>query len=163
MTRVVYNDRWVPGYGQWPRLPSQGIHGPIGYEKISPQKRWRGHGVNRRCMGIQRQKEGTEMTEEAIKSFVEKLSTDETFANKLASAPTPEERLKIANDAGFAVNAFDVDGIKAALNIEELSDEDLEKVAGGMGTNTIVSAVTIGMGSAVASAAVVSIAAAAVL
>ena len=103
------------------------------------------------------------MTEEAIKSFVEKLSTDEEFANKLASAPTPEERLKIANDAGFAVNAFDVGGIKAALNIEELSDEDLEKVAGGMGTNTIVSAVTIGMGSAVASAAVVSIAAAAVL
>lgn len=103
------------------------------------------------------------MTEEAIKSFVEKLSTDEEFANKLASAPTPEERLKIANDAGFAISASDVDGIKAALNIEELSDEDLEKVAGGMGTNTIVSAVTIGMGSAVASAAVVSIAAAAVL
>jgi predicted ribosomally synthesized peptide with nif11-like leader len=75
------------------------------------------------------------MTEEAIKSFVEKLSTDEEFANKLASAPTPEERLKIANDAGFAISASDVDGIKAALNIEELSDEDLEKVAGGMAEN----------------------------
>jgi predicted ribosomally synthesized peptide with nif11-like leader len=84
------------------------------------------------------------MTEEAIKSFVEKLSTDEEFANKLASAPTPEERLKIANDAGFAISASDVDGIKAALNIEELSDEDLEKVAGGMGsaTNVITGAVT---------------------
>ena len=70
------------------------------------------------------------MTEEAIKSFVEKLSTDETFANKLASAATPEERLKIANDAGFAVSASDLSAIKAALSVEELSDEDLEKVAG---------------------------------
>jgi predicted ribosomally synthesized peptide with nif11-like leader len=81
------------------------------------------------------------MTEEAIKSFVEKLSTDETFANKLASAATPEERLKIANDAGFAVSASDLSAIKAALNIEELSDEDLEKVAGGT-SNTTVLAVT---------------------
>ncbi len=84
------------------------------------------------------------MTEEAIKSFVEKLSTDETFANKLASAATPEERLKIANDAGFAVSASDLSAIKAALNVEELSDEDLEKVAGGIGsaTNVITGAVT---------------------
>ena len=91
------------------------------------------------------------MTEEAIKSFVEKLSTDEEFANKLASAPTPEERLKIANDAGFAISASDVDGIKAALNIEELSDEDLEKVAGGMmgRTSAIIS------GTVTASASVV--------
>ena len=96
------------------------------------------------------------MTEEAIKSFVEKLSTDEEFANKLSSAATPEDRLKIANDAGFAVSASDVSGIKAALHIEELSDEDLEKVAGGFGT---ITGVDIGLGSALGSA-IVSVAAA---
>ncbi len=83
------------------------------------------------------------MTEEAIKSFVEKLSTDETFANKLASAATPEERLKIANDAGFAVSASDLSAIKTALSVEELSDEDLEKVAGGIGASTTATATTI--------------------
>ena len=82
------------------------------------------------------------MTEEAIKSFVEKLSTDETFANKLASAATPEERLKIANDAGFAVSASDLSAIKTALSVEELSDEDLEKVAGGIGASASVGAAT---------------------
>ncbi len=94
------------------------------------------------------------MTEEAIKSFVEKLSTDETFANKLASAATPEERLKIANDAGFAVSASDLSAIKAALNIEELSDEDLEKVAGGIGA-TAGAAVATGYATATATAVAV--------
>ena len=94
------------------------------------------------------------MTEEAIKSFVEKLSTDETFANKLASAATPEERLKIANDAGFAVSASDLSAIKAAINIEELSDEDLEKVAGGIGA-TAGAAVATGYATATATAVAV--------
>jgi predicted ribosomally synthesized peptide with nif11-like leader len=97
------------------------------------------------------------MTEEAIKSFVEKLSTDETFANKLASAATPEERLKIANDAGFAVSASDLSAIKAAINIEELSDEDLEKVAGGIGASTGAAVAT---GYATATATAVAVAAA---
>ncbi len=94
------------------------------------------------------------MTEEAIKSFVEKLSTDETFANKLASAATPEERLKIANDAGFAVSASDLSAIKAALSVEELSDEDLEKVAGGIGA-TAGAAVATGYATATATAVAV--------
>jgi predicted ribosomally synthesized peptide with nif11-like leader len=92
------------------------------------------------------------MTEEAIKSFVEKLSTDEEFANKLASAPTPEERLKMANDAGFAISASDADGIKAALNVEDLSDEDLEKVAGGAGGTTAIITSVAGSVGAVAAA-----------
>ncbi len=94
------------------------------------------------------------MTEEAIKSFVEKLSTDETFANKLASAATPEERLKIANDAGFAVSASDLSAIKTALSVEELSDEDLEKVAGGIGA-TAGAAVATGYATATATAVAV--------
>ena len=93
------------------------------------------------------------MTEEAIKSFVEKLSTDETFANKLASAATPEERLKIANDAGFAVSASDLSAIKTALSVEELSDEDLEKVAGGIGASTTAAIGTAAVGTAAATVA----------
>ena len=72
------------------------------------------------------------VTDSAAQAFVERLSTDEGFRDQLAAAPTPEERLRIANDAGFAVGPDDVGAIRSAVGIEELSDEDLEKVAGGM-------------------------------
>jgi predicted ribosomally synthesized peptide with nif11-like leader len=84
------------------------------------------------------------MAEDAVKAFVERLTTDEEFAKKVADAPSKEERLRIINEAGYALTASDLSALKAALNVEELSDEDLEKVAGGNS-----SAVCAGVGSAV--------------
>ena len=82
------------------------------------------------------------MTEETVRAFVERLSSDEAFRNRLAAAPTPEERQEMAREAGYDLGAGDMPAIKAALGIEELSDDDLEKVAGGIGTATA----TIGIG-----------------
>ncbi|MDA8354976.1 MAG: Nif11-like leader peptide family RiPP precursor [Actinomycetota bacterium] len=80
------------------------------------------------------------MTEETVKAFVERLSSDEAFRDRLAAAPTPEERQEMAREAGYDLSAEDMPAIKSALGIEELSDEDLEKVAGGIGTVTVAAA-----------------------
>ncbi len=76
------------------------------------------------------------MTEETVRAFAERITTDEEFARRLGSASSPDERLKMANDAGYDLSASDLSAIKTALSVEELSDEDLEKVAGGIGATT---------------------------
>ena len=83
------------------------------------------------------------MTEETVTAFVERLSSDEAFRNRLAAAPTPEERQEMAREAGYDLGAGDMPAIKAALGIEELSDDDLEKVAGGIGTATATIGISV--------------------
>ena len=82
------------------------------------------------------------MTEETVRAFAERITTDEEFARRLGSVSSPDERLKMANDAGYDLSASDLSAIKTALSVEELSDEDLEKVAGGIGASASVGAVT---------------------
>ena len=102
------------------------------------------------------------MTEETVSAFAERITTDEEFARRLGSASSPDERLKMANDAGYDLSASDLSAIKTALNVEELSDEDLEKVAGGIGATTAsatataaTAAVTIATATAAVAAAMV--------
>jgi len=83
------------------------------------------------------------------------LTTDEEFAKKVADAPSKEERLRIINEAGYALPASDLSALKAALNVEELSDEDLEKVAGGGNASAIVTGVDTAVGSALTATSVV--------
>ena len=78
------------------------------------------------------------MSSEAAAAFAERLKNDESFANSLAEAATPQDRLEIARAAGFDLSPDDVEAVKSALGISELSDDDLEKVAGGIGTTTVV-------------------------
>ena len=82
------------------------------------------------------------MTEETVRAFAERITTDEEFARRLGSASSPDERLKMAKDAGYDLSASDLSAIKTALSVEELSDEDLEKVAGGIGASASVGAAT---------------------
>ncbi len=98
------------------------------------------------------------MTEETVRAFAERITTDEEFARRLGSASSPDERLKMANDAGYDLSASDLSAIKTALSVEELSDEDLEKVAGGIGATTTATA-----GAAVATATATVTAAAAAI
>jgi predicted ribosomally synthesized peptide with nif11-like leader len=92
------------------------------------------------------------MTTEAATAFAERLKGDEALQAKLAGAASREERWVLAREAGFDLTADDVGAVKEALGIEELSDQDLEKVAGGTGTAT--SAVGSAMGSIASAAAV---------
>jgi predicted ribosomally synthesized peptide with nif11-like leader len=78
------------------------------------------------------------MTTEAATAFAERLKSDEALQAKLAGAADRAERLALAKAEGFDLSADDIGAVKQALGIEELSDEDLEKVAGGVGTGTTV-------------------------
>ncbi|HXH98519.1 MAG TPA: Nif11-like leader peptide family RiPP precursor [Gaiellaceae bacterium] len=97
------------------------------------------------------------MSTEAAIAFVERLKTDEAFLSRIGNAASPAERRALAREEGFELSADDIGAVKEALGIEELSDEDLEKVSGGTGTTTsVVSSATwsvISAGAVVAGAA----------
>jgi predicted ribosomally synthesized peptide with nif11-like leader len=95
------------------------------------------------------------MSEEAAVAFANRLMSDEEFRDRLANAD-PEERRRMANEAGFDITVDDETAIRSALGLQEISDEDLELVAGG-GDNTasIVLTVISGTAGAAAMAAIV--------
>ena len=62
------------------------------------------------------------MSEEQLKAFLEKVKGDTTLQDKLKAAKTPEEVVAIAKEHGHEFTAD---------KITELSEEELEGVAGG--------------------------------
>jgi predicted ribosomally synthesized peptide with nif11-like leader len=78
------------------------------------------------------------MSEEQLKAFLNALEADTGLQAKIKAAlegeiDTPDEIaavLAIAKEAGFAITAADLLRLEAQ-NILELSDEELEGVAGG--------------------------------
>ena len=66
------------------------------------------------------------MSEEQLKAFLEKLKDDSSLQEKLKAATDTDAVLAIAKEAGFSIS---VDDLKNAQS--ELSDEELEGVAGG--------------------------------
>ena len=71
------------------------------------------------------------MSEEQLKAFLEAVKADTGLQEKLKAATDNDAVAAIAKDAGFSISAED---LKNAPQ-EELSDEELEGVAGG-GPNT---------------------------
>ena len=68
------------------------------------------------------------MSEEQLKAFMEAVKADEGLQEKLKVAIDADAVVAIANEAGFAIS------MEIAQKIEEeLSDNDLENVSGGMG------------------------------
>jgi predicted ribosomally synthesized peptide with nif11-like leader len=76
------------------------------------------------------------MSVENVKAFLEKASNDETFRGQLAAAGDSDARLAVARQAGydFTVEEFDTTVAKLEAAADELSEDDLESVAGGMGS-----------------------------
>ena len=68
------------------------------------------------------------MSEEQLKAFLEKFKTDTSLQEKLKAAANSDAVLAIAKEAGFSISADDLN--KAS----ELSEEELEGLAGGGGT-----------------------------
>ena len=68
------------------------------------------------------------MSEEQLKSFLEKVKTDASLQEKLKAAADADAALAIAKEAGFAITAEDIQSMQSAT---DLSDEELEGVAGG--------------------------------
>ena len=68
------------------------------------------------------------MSEEQLKSFLEKVKTDTSLQEKLKGAADADAALAIAKEAGFAITAEDIQSMQSAT---DLSDEEVEDVAGG--------------------------------
>ena len=68
------------------------------------------------------------MSEEQLKAFLEKVQGDTSLQEKLKAAADADAVTAIANEAGFSISADDLTKVQS-----ELSDEELEGVAGGFG------------------------------
>ena len=73
----------------------------------------------------------TAMSEEQLKAFLEAVKADEGLQEKLKAAGDADAVIAIAKAAGFAISA---DELKKAQS--EISEEELEGVAGGKGYHT---------------------------
>jgi len=71
------------------------------------------------------------MSVEQAKAFIEKLDSDKTFLSQVAGAGSDEARLELAKAAGFEFTAEELAGAIGESGGEELSDDELEAVAGG--------------------------------
>ena len=66
------------------------------------------------------------MSEEQLKAFLEKVKGDTSLQEKLKAAADVDAVLAIAKEAGFMISADDLNKAQS-----EISDEELEGVAGG--------------------------------
>ena len=66
------------------------------------------------------------MSEEQLKAFLEKVKADTSLQEKLKAAGDADAVVVIAKEAGFSISADDLKNAQS-----ELSDEELEGVAGG--------------------------------
>ena len=66
------------------------------------------------------------MSEEQLKAFLEKVQVDTSLQEKLKAAVDADAVTAIAKEAGFSISADDLKNAQS-----ELSDEELEGVAGG--------------------------------
>lgn len=67
---------------------------------------------------------------ESMKEFTKKVAEDKAFAEEIAKAASKEELLAKAKEAGFELTAADLTEL-AKVGEGELSDDGLERVAGG--------------------------------
>lgn len=87
------------------------------------------------------------MSAQRAKQFLETLAKDENLRKQLAVADSYDSRKKVIDAAGFAdVSLDDIKEVQAAqVRSEELSDAELEAVAGGQTASwTLVIATTVG-------------------
>ena len=66
------------------------------------------------------------MSEEQLKAFLEKVKADTSLQEKLKAASDADAVVAIAKEAGFMISADDLKNAQL-----EISDEELEGVAGG--------------------------------
>ena len=70
------------------------------------------------------------MSEEQLKAFLEKVKADTSLQEQLKAAADSDAVLAIAKEAGFSISADDLKNAQS-----EVSEEELEGVAGGEKTN----------------------------
>ncbi len=73
------------------------------------------------------------MSEEQLKAFLEKVKGDTSLQEKLKAAADSDAVVSIAKESGFSISADDLTKAQS-----ELSDQELEGVAGGNFGMTVV-------------------------
>ena len=76
------------------------------------------------------------MSQQTLNAFIAKVQTDNGLLDQMKVATDAAAAIAIAKTAGFEITAADLIRHQAAV-VAELSDEDLEGVAGG-GWNVII-------------------------
>ena len=71
------------------------------------------------------------MSEEQLKAFLDKVKSDTSLQEKLKAAADANAVIGIAKEAGFMISADDLTKEIQRLQQLELSEEELEGVAGG--------------------------------
>ena len=67
------------------------------------------------------------MSEDQLKAFLEKVQSDTSLQEKIKAASDADAVLALAKEAGFSISADDLKNAQS-----ELSEEELEGVAGGI-------------------------------
>ena len=73
------------------------------------------------------------MSEEQLKAFLEKVKSDTSLQEELKGAADVDAVIDIAKEAGFSISAEEINAAQSSP--QELSDEDLEGVSGGYGSD----------------------------
>ena len=74
------------------------------------------------------------MSEQQLNAFLEKVKGDTSLQEKLNGAADADAVVEIAKEAGFSIIAEDIQSMQSAM--VELSDHELEQVAGGCQVNS---------------------------
>jgi predicted ribosomally synthesized peptide with nif11-like leader len=78
------------------------------------------------------------MSAEGAAALYERVNSDEEFRAQLEGAETPDDKRRVVSDAGYDVSRDDLPTVRNLAGVSELSDEDLEKVAGGIRTSAAI-------------------------
>ncbi len=87
------------------------------------------------------------MSMESAFRFVQKIGEDESFKARFESAKSPDEVMQIASQAGYDLSMEELKTVVSKLR-GELSEEQMESVAGGGFFSDVGSALASGAGAA---------------
>ncbi len=90
------------------------------------------------------------MSVQSAKDFVAKVKEDKSLADSLGSAADDDARRKIAADAGFDFTRAEMKEALSEGNSKQLSDADLDTVAGGSSATWVSTGTSAAVGAAAA-------------
>ena len=71
------------------------------------------------------------MSAENVARFVQQVAQDQSLKARVEAVQTPDEVVRIAREAGFDLSGDELKAAVLRLSGRELSDKELEAVAGG--------------------------------
>jgi predicted ribosomally synthesized peptide with nif11-like leader len=98
------------------------------------------------------------MSVESAKKFVERMLSDAEFRAEVEAKPDPLSKRQFVQSAGYDFDMADIAAVMPQSAGGELSDQELEGVAGGINTailTTTISAASLVVGTAIAASAAI--------